>query len=100
MKELKFSFKDIVHLLQAYYQGQDIQQVCLESNISREQFDTYIRELGEIASEMVNLKDENQRLRNMFLDVSLDNQSLKNAISQSANRDSSLLKLLLAKEEG
>ena len=98
MKNNNLSFSQIIKCLQQFYNGREIEDICNETGIEHELFNGYIRECGEIANELLSLKDENEKLRRMFTNLSLVNQSLRDSLDMLTRKDVSLIELLLKKE--
>lgn len=89
----------IIDSIQAFYNGKEPEEIYLELAIDKDCFDRWIREFGNIANEMMELKDENEKLRLMFTNVSLVNQSLRNSLDSLTRSDSKLIDYLIQKRK-
>ncbi|KQC00123.1 hypothetical protein [Pedobacter sp. Hv1] len=68
--------KMIVKAIEAYYNGKQLQQICEEHEIEQEVFHNWLLEYKHLAIEIMELRIENERLRKIYVDLSLKHQSL------------------------
>ncbi|WP_316827991.1 hypothetical protein [Pedobacter miscanthi] len=87
----------IIGSIQEFYNGREPEEIFAELAIDKHCFDTWIREFGSIANELLELRDENETLRTMFVNLSLVNQSLRNSLDSLTKTDSKIFELLLKK---
>lgn len=86
MRKSKFSEAQIVKILKEAEAGKSPQEVCREHGLSRSTFYRWQSlysgmEVSELAR-MKELEKENQRLKQMFADLSLENRALKEIIEK------------------
>lgn len=77
MKKSRFSEAQIVGMLRQQEQGQTVAQICREHSISEAKFG------GMSTSELQRLKhleDENRRLKQLYAELSLENQVIKEVL--------------------
>jgi hypothetical protein len=89
MDTSKFSINDIILLVQSFYQGEEPTTICEELNIDIVTFNQWIRTYGQVADSLLQLKEENDKLRQMFVNLSLTNQSLREALDNLTASDAS-----------
>ncbi len=81
MVKRRFNKSEIYKVLQQYEDGKSIQQIIEEQGISQATFYNWKAKYGSFSSnDMVNLnrlKEENDRLKRMFADLSLENLALR-----------------------
>ena len=81
MKKLKFTESQIVKILKDYESGIDVQILCREHGISRASLYNWRKKYSGMESSQLKrlkeLEDENNRLKRMYADISLDNVMLK-----------------------
>lgn len=86
MKKSRFSETQIVSLLQQQQAGLSVADICRQHNISEATFYNWKAKYGGMqASEIKRLQDleaENRKLKQMYAELSLDNQILKEALSK------------------
>ena len=87
----------IIESIQEFYNGKEPEIIYAELDINKECFDTWIRDFGIIANELMELRDENEKLRLMFTNLSLVNQSLRTSLDSLTRTDSKIFELLLKK---
>ena len=68
--------KNAVDAIQSYYNGRPIEMICAENEITRAVFDHWLRYFKVVALEIMEMKTGNERLRKMFVDLSLASQAL------------------------
>lgn len=68
--------KIAIDAIQDYYNGRSIDMVCAANEITRAVFDNWLLYFKVVALEIMELKTENERLRKMFVDLSLASQAL------------------------
>lgn len=86
MRKSKFSETQIVKILKEAEAGKSPQEICREYGLSRSTFYRWQSlyggmEVSELAR-MKELEKENQRLKQMFADLSLENRALKEIIEK------------------
>ena len=81
MVKRRFNKNQIQNILQKYEEGKSIQQLIKEYDISLATFYNWKAKYGSDSSfnsqELMKLKEDNERLKRMFADLSLENLSLK-----------------------
>eukprot|EP01012_Entosiphon_sulcatum_P023073 TRINITY_DN28062_c0_g1_i1.p1 TRINITY_DN28062_c0_g1~~TRINITY_DN28062_c0_g1_i1.p1 ORF type:complete len:106 (+),score=9.09 TRINITY_DN28062_c0_g1_i1:441-758(+) len=92
-----YTLAQIIGSIQEFYNGREPEEICNELTIDKPFFDTWIRDYGNIANELMELRDENETLRQMFTNLSLVNQSLRNSLDSLTRTDSKIFELLLKK---
>lgn len=90
----KFAPELLISKIQEYYTGKEPKDICLELKIDMDEFNHYIRLYGEIANELLEIKDENEKLRLMFVNISLVNQSLRNSLDLLTKNNPTLFEAL------
>lgn len=94
MTASKFAPELLISKIQEYYTGKEPEEVCSELKINMDEFNHYIRIYGQIANELLEIKDENEKLRLMFINISLVNQSLRNSLDLLTKNNPTLFELL------
>ena len=86
MKKSRFTESQIVSILKEYEKGRDTQDLCREYGVSRATFYNWRKKYGGMdASQLKKLKElelENRRLKQMYADLSLDHQMLKDVLGK------------------
>ena len=86
MKKSRFTESQIVSILREYEKGRDTQDLCREYGVSRATFYNWRKKYGGMdASQLKKLKElelENRRLKQMYADLSLDHQMLKDVLGK------------------
>ena len=86
MKKSKFTETQIVSILSEADAGMKVQEVCRKHGISPATYYTWKSKYGGLsASELKRIKEleaENAKLKRMYAELSLENDSLKNLISK------------------
>lgn len=84
MKKARFSESQIVAILKQQESGQTVAQIAREHAISEATFYTWKSKYGGMqVSELTRLKEleeENRRLKQMYADLSLENQAIKDVL--------------------
>jgi len=84
MKKGRFNESQIVAILKQQQAGQTVAQIAREHGISEATFYTWKSKYGGMqVSEMTRLKEleeENRRLKQMYADLSLENQAIKEVL--------------------
>ena len=84
MKKSRFSEAQIVGMLRQQEQGQTVAQICREHSISEATFYAWKNKFGSMStSELQRLKhleDENRRLKQLYAELSLENQVIKEVL--------------------
>ncbi len=65
------SVKLIVSAIEDYYSGRKVTDICEDHEITEIVFNNWLAKYKHVAFEIMELKLENERLRNMFINVSL-----------------------------
>lgn len=76
------SVKQIVIAIEQYYNGRHIQEICDEHQIERFVFDNWLKEFKQITLEMMEMRNENERLRKLFIEASIKNDSLSQRLEK------------------
>ena len=86
MKKTRFSETQIIKVLKEYESGRDSKNICREYGISNATFYNWRKKYSGMEANQVKklkeLEDENQRLKRMFADLSLDHQLLKEVLEK------------------
>lgn len=86
MKKSRFTENQIVKILKEYESGRDAQSICREYGVARATFYNWRKKYaGMEASQLKRLKEleeENQKLKQMYADISLDNVMLKDILGK------------------
>jgi putative transposase len=86
MKRIKFKESQIINILKEYESGRDVKDLCREYGISKATFYNWKKKYsGMDASQLKRLKEleeENQRLKRMYADLSLDHEMLKDVLGK------------------
>ncbi len=81
MVKRRFNKAQIIRILQKYEEGMSIHSIIEEYGISQATFYNwkakYSRSSSNYIQELNKLKEDNERLKRMFADLSLENLSLK-----------------------
>jgi len=89
----------IIESIQDFYNGKEPELIYSELAIDKDCFDSWIRDFGIIANELMELRDENEKLRLMFTNLSLVNQSLRSSLDSLTRSDSKLIDLLIERRK-
>ena len=86
MKNSKFSEIQIIKALKENQQGRSVGDVSRELGIDKSTFYYWRKKYGGMEQQhlkrLKELEDENNRLKQMYADVSLDNKMLKDVLSK------------------
>lgn len=81
MLKKRFKKSEIQKILQEYKNGMTIQRIINEHGISQATFYNWRAKYGNLSSNdslnLIKLKEENDRLKRMYADLSLENLMLK-----------------------
>ena len=84
MKRSKFSEQQIAYILRHAEEGTPVEEVCRKADISQQTYYRWRRKYGRLMpSEMKRLKqleEENQRLKRLVADLSLDKEMLQEVV--------------------
>ena len=84
MKKSRFSEQQIAFILRQAEEGTKVEEVCRKAGISEATYYNWRKKYGNLMpSEMKRLKqleEENQRLKKLVADLSLDKEMLQDAI--------------------
>lgn len=78
----QITVKDIIRAIEEYYGGKKLEQICEEYEIEHLVFENWLLEYKQITVEIMDLRLENDRLRKLFVDTVLINQSLSKRIEK------------------
>lgn len=86
MKKSKFSESKIISILNQQEAGQTVSEICREHGISQPTFFNWKSKYGGMSvsnlKRMKELEQENQKLKKMYADKSLQNEALKDLIEK------------------
>lgn len=86
MTNRRFSKNQIKEILQEYAAGTSIPQIIEKYKISQATFYNWKAKYQSVSSndpeEIKRLQEDNERLRQMFVDISLENQKLKSLLAK------------------
>ena len=87
MKKSRFSEQQIAFILRQVEEGTKVEEVCRKAGISEATYYNWRKKYGNLMpSEMKRLKqleEENQRLKKLVADLSLDKEMLQNVIRRT-----------------
>ena len=88
MKKSRFTEIQIVNILKEYDAGKDAQSICRDHGISRPTFYNWRKKYGGMGADQLKrlkgLELENNKLKQMYADLSLDHQLLKEVLEKNA----------------
>ncbi len=86
MVKRRFNKIQIQKILQEYEEGAPIHQLIEENGISQATFYNWKAKYGRVSfdssQELIKLKEDNERLKRMFADLSLENLALKTQLER------------------
>lgn len=86
MKKSRFSEQQIVGMLKQYESGIKVTDICREAGITSATFYSWKRKYGGMDAqqlkELKSLREENNRLKQMYADLSVDHRILKEVIEK------------------
>ena len=86
MRKSRFTETQIVKILKEVESGRQVKEVCREYSISDQTYYNWKSKYGGMeASDVRRLKEleeENNRLKHMYADISLENRALKDIITK------------------
>jgi putative transposase len=86
MKKKKFTESQMIKAIKENEQGRSTDEICRELGIHRATFYNWRKKYGGMDVNQVKrlkeLEEENRRLKQMYADLSLDNQMLKDVLSK------------------
>jgi putative transposase len=86
MRKSRFTETQIVQILKEVEAGRQVKEVCREYSISDQTYYNWKSKYGGMeASDVRRLKEleeENNRLKHMYADISLENRALKDIITK------------------
>jgi putative transposase len=81
MKKSRFTVEQIIGVLRETQAGATVREVCAKHNISDQTYYGWKRKYGDMevdeARRLKGLEEENQRLKRLVADLSIQNQILK-----------------------
>jgi len=89
MSRKRFNESEIHKILEEYYDGSSIPRIIEKYEISQATFYNWRSKYGNLStSDMIQLnklKEDNERLKRMFADLSLENMALKAKLKKRKN---------------
>ena len=86
MKKSKFTEHQIVKILRLQENGLGVSEICKQYGISQGTFYNWKNKFGGMDAPMIKrlktLEEENRRLKQMFANLSLENEALKDVIEK------------------
>ena len=86
MKKSKFTEHQIVKILKLQENGLSVGEICKQYGISQGTFYNWKNKYGGMDATMIKrlkaLEEENRRLKQMFANLSLENEALKDVIEK------------------
>lgn len=86
MKKTKFTETQIVHALKEYEAGKSVTDICRDLGINKQTLYNWKNKYSGMDSsqlaELKALKEENARLKKMYVELAMDNVILKDVISK------------------
>lgn len=84
MRKSRFSEKQIVNILQEHEMGLKAADICRKYNISEQTFYNWKKKYSGMDSNQLSklkaLESENQRLKKMYADLSLENEMIREVL--------------------
>ena len=86
MKKKRFTESQIIKILKEYENGRDVQQLCREYGVARATFYNWKKRYSGMdvnqLKKLKSLEEENRKLKQMYADLSLDHQLLKEILEK------------------
>ncbi len=86
MRKSRFSETQIVKILKEVEGGRQVKEICREYSISDQTYYNWKSKYGGMEASDVHrlkeLEEENNRLKHMYADISLENRALKDVIAK------------------
>ena len=86
MKKSKFSETQILNVIKEYQQGKTVSSICRELGIDKSTFYYWKKKYVDMDRQELKrlkaLEEENQKLKQMYADVSLDLKMVKDLLSK------------------
>lgn len=86
MRKARFTEHQIIAVIKSDEAGRTVKDVCREAGISEATYYNWKSRYGGMEASDIkkikDLEDENRRLKQMFADLSLENQALKDVIEK------------------
>ena len=87
MRKARFTENQIIAVIKSVEAGRTVKDVCREAGISEATYYNWKSRYGGMEASDIkkikDLEDENRRLKQMFADLNLENQALKDVIEKS-----------------
>lgn len=87
MRKARFTEYQIIAVIKSVEAGRTVKDVCREADISEATYYNWKSRYDGMEASDINkskdLEDENRRLKQMFIDLSLENRALKDVIEKS-----------------
>ncbi|GCQ73011.1 IS1400 transposase [Escherichia coli] len=87
MRKARFTEYQIIAVIKSVEAGRTVKDVCREAGISEATYYNWKSRYDGMEASDINkskdLEDENRRLKQMFIDLSLENRALKDVIEKS-----------------
>ena len=71
MEDEQTSVKMMLSAIIEYYSGKQIKHICDDYDIEESTFEVWLADYKQVAFEMMELKLENEKLREMYINLSL-----------------------------
>ncbi len=88
MRKSKFNEQQIVFILRQAHEGTPVQEICREAGISVQTYYRWRSKYGSLISwettQLRQLKEENDRLRKLVADLSLDKEKLQDTLHRKS----------------
>ena len=82
MKKSRFTEAQIIAMLHQYESGMKVTDICRDKGITTATFYSWKRKYGVMDAQQLKELKENQRLKQMYADLSLDHRILKDIIEK------------------
>lgn len=86
MKRSKFSEERIVYALKQHSNGKSVLEICREMGVSDKTFYNWKKRYGDMGTnevrELKQLRDENNKLKRLVADLTLDKQILQDVVAK------------------
>lgn len=87
MRKPRLTENEIINFIKEVESGRSVKDVCQEAGISKASYYNWKAKYGRVESmdikHMKDLESENRRLKQMFIELSLENRALKDLLDKT-----------------